>query len=236
MFRGVALELRSHFPSDIWHQFWDASFAISSVMLILLFGVALGNIVRGLPLDAQGYFAGTFGYLLNPYALLVGVFAVLALMLHGATFLIMRTQGPAAVRARALLPRLWGAVLALYLVVSAYTVAERGVTFSWIDVIPLLSLIALGAVLASSRRENDRRAFTASCLWLASLLFQAAATLYPYLLAGPGGKGGLSIFDAAPSPTALASALGVTLAGLLAVGIYGTLVLGRMAGKLSVGE
>ncbi len=236
MFRGIAMELRSHFPTEIWHQFWDAAFAISSALLILLFGVALGNIVRGLPLDAQGYFAGTFAYLLNPYALLVGIFAVAVLMLHGAAFLVMRTQGPAEVRTRALMRPLWAVVLVLYLAVSAYTVVERGASVSWIDAIALVSLVALGALAMLARRGHDRRAFTASCIWVASLLVQAAATLYPYLLAGPGGKGGLSIFAAEPSPVALASALGVTIVGLIAVAIYGTLVFRQMAGKVSVGE
>src|SRR5580658_1521681 len=108
MFRGVALELRSHFPSEIWHQFWDACFFASSVLLILLFGVALGNLLRGVPLGPQGYFSGTFDELLNPYAVLVGIFAVVALAMHGAAFLVMRIDGPMVQRARRLVTRLWG--------------------------------------------------------------------------------------------------------------------------------
>ena len=83
MFRGIALELRDHFPSAVWNGFWDAAFTGSSALLAILYGVALGNLLRGVPLDAHGYFAGTFAFLLNPYAVAVGLFALLVLAQHG---------------------------------------------------------------------------------------------------------------------------------------------------------
>jgi len=237
MFRGIAMELRSHFPSAIWHQFWDACFAGSSALLIVLFGVAIGNLLRGVPLGPDGYFSGTFGELLNSYALMVAALALAALALHGVAFLVMRTSGPAAERARRLVPVLWPITLVLYIAVTAATVSERGIGWNWIDCIPILSLASLGAVLLTSLRKRERVAFGASSLWLASLLFQAAATMYPYLLpALPPGHGGISIFDAAPSPLALATALTVTLAGLAGVIVYGTFALRQMAGKLTVEE
>ncbi len=237
MFRGIAMELRAHFPSEIWHQFWDACFAGSSALLVLLYGVALGNLLRGLPLGAEGYFSGTLNILLNPYAVMVGLFAVATLMLHGATFLVMRTEGRATERARWLVPRVWAAVLVLYIAVTGATVAERGIGLSWIDVIPLLSFVALGWLLFASLTKREYSAFAASSLFVASLLLQAAVTMYPYLIPGlPPSSGGISIFDAAPSPVALASALTVTIVGLIAVVIYGTLVLRQMAGKLAIEE
>jgi len=237
MFRGIAMELRSHLPSELWHQFWDVCFAGSSVLLILLFGVALGNLLHGVPLGPDGYFSGTFDELLNPYAVLVGLFAVVAVALHGTVFLVMRTAGPAAERARRLVPRLWPVVLVFYVAVSAATVSERGIGFSWIDLIPVLSLSSLAALLFLSLAKHERRAFIASSVWLASLLLQAAVTLYPYLLPGlPPSSGGISIFAASPSPVALASALTVTIVGLIAVAIYSALVARELAGKLVVEE
>jgi len=235
MFRGVAMELRAHFPSELWHQFWDACFFGSSLLLILLYGVALGNLLHGVPLGPQGYFSGDLAELLNPYAVMVGIFAVATLMLHGTTFLVMRTQGPAAERARRLVPRLWRVVLVLYVAVSAATIFERGIGLTWIDLIPLLSIAALAWLLFAALGKREYAAFGASSLFVASLLLQAAATIYPYLLpALPPRPGGISIFDAAPSPVALMSALVVTIVGVIAVLIYGTLVLPQMAGKLSV--
>lgn len=235
MFRGIAMELRSHLPSAIWHQFWDFSFAASSALLILLFGVALGNLLHGVPLGPQGYFQGTFDELLNPYAVLAGVFAVAALALHGATFLVMRTEGPSTERARRLVPRLWPVVLVLYVAVTAATIAERGIGFSWIDLIPLLTLASLVAVLFLSLNKRETGAFAASSVFLASLLVQAAVTMYPYLLPSlPPSQGGISIFDASPGPIALASGLTVTIVALIAVVIYGTLVMRQMEGKLVI--
>ena len=109
------MELRNHFKGELWHNFWDVGFAASSGLLILLFGVALGNLLRGVPLDKNEYFQGTFAFLLNPYSLLVGVFAVVALAQHAATFLALRMEGAPAQRSLAFLRRVWWAVLALYL-------------------------------------------------------------------------------------------------------------------------
>lgn len=235
MFRGIAMELRSHFPSEIWHQFWDFCFTGSSALLILLFGVALGNLLRGVPLGPEGYFIGTFDELLNPYALLVGVFAVASLALHGTTFLVMRTEGAAAQRAQRLVPRLWPAVLVLYVAVSAATLAERGIGLRWIDLVPVLTLASLGALLFLSLSKRERGAFAASSVFLASLLLQASVTLYPYLLPSlPPRPGGISIFDASPGPIALASGLAVTIVALVAVVIYGTFVVRQMEGKIVV--
>ena len=237
MFRGIAMELRGHFPSEIWHQFWDVCFAGSSVLLIVLYGVALGNLLRGVPLGPEGYFSGTFDELLNPYAIGVALLAVATLMLHGAAFLVMRTEGSAAERARRLIPRLWPAVLVLYVAVTALTISERGIGLAWYDLIPVLSIAALVWALFAALTKRERATFAATSLFVASLLLQAAATLYPYLLPSlPPNRGGISIFDAAPSPVALASALTVTIVGVIAVVIYGTLVLKPLAGKLTVEE
>ncbi|HTX56256.1 MAG TPA: cytochrome d ubiquinol oxidase subunit II [Candidatus Acidoferrales bacterium] len=235
MFRGVAMELRAHFPSAIWHQFWDACFAGSSALLVVLFGVAIGNLLHGVPLDTDGYFAGTFAQLLNPYALMVATFALVTIALHGATFLVVRTRGAAAERARRLVPMLWPAVLVLYVAVTAATVSERGIGWTWIDVIPAFSFASLAGLLLASLHKRERRAFAASSLFITTLLVQASVTLYPYLVpALPPGRGGISIFTAAPSPVALATALTVTIVGLVAVLVYGTLVLRRMAEKFDV--
>ncbi len=237
MFRGISIELRSHFPSQIWHTFWDACFASASALLVLIFGVALGNLVRGLPLDPNGYFLGTFGFLLNPYALLVGIFAIVTLAQHGAGFLMLRLEGPPADRARIMRPRLLIATLILFLAVTVATSFVRPTTRgAWIDILPLLALAMLVWTWYENRRGGDLPAFIASSLFVAILLITAAATMYPYLLPSYPAGGGLSIFQASPSPVALTSALAVTIVGVFAVIVYGTWVWRRLAGKVSVGE
>jgi cytochrome d ubiquinol oxidase subunit II len=238
MFRGIALELRAHFPSRIWHDFWDACFWASSWLLILLFGVALGNLLRGVPLDPQGYFQGTFAFLLNPYALLVGVFAVAVLATHGAAFLALRVDGPPAQRARAALPWMWLLTAVLYAAVTLVTLWVRG-GLAVIDPLLLIASLAGISALIVARAALARRAelatFLSTSAFVLSLLVAAAGTLYPYLLAQyPHGSGGITVFAASPSPAGLGTTIGVTVAGLAAVIVYSGIVWRRMAGKISI--
>jgi cytochrome bd ubiquinol oxidase subunit II len=236
MFRGIALELRDHLATELWHQFWDAAFSLSSALLIVLFGVALGNLLRGVPLDAAGYFQGTFAFLLNPYALLVGAFALCTLAQHGAAFLVLRVEGELGARSRRALLRLWWAVLALYLAVTAFTFAIRApLGASWLFGMPVLSLAALVDLRRSAAHGKAAAAFVESSFFIATLLAASAGTIFPYLLPSfPHGRAGISIFDAAPSTVALACALTVTLGGIAIVAIYGSLVWRRMGGKIRV--
>lgn len=237
IFRGGAIELRSHFPSLIWHQFWDACFAGSSALLILIFGVALGNLLRGLALNADGYFIGSFSSLLNPYALLVGVFAVAVLAQHGAAFVMLRIEGPPSERARALYGRFWITVAVLLIVVAIATNFLRAglLMTPWIDGVAALALIFLVWSRVAASRGGAVAAFAGSCGFILALLISAAGTLYPYLIpAYPAARGGVSIFDAAPSPYALITALVVIVVGLLAVIAYSLVVWKQFATKIRI--
>ena len=225
MFRGIAMELRGHFATPMWRDFWDFCFSGSSALLVVLFGVALGNLLRGVPLDADGYFTGSFGFLLNPYALLVGLTALAAIAMHGAAFALLRIEGPPADRARKALPALAGATAAGFVATTVYTLAIHGFTAPWVAVFPAAAIGALIFVLRAARAGNGGRAFLASSALLASLFGAAAATLYPHLLTAFPGPGGIDISSAAPSPAALVSALAVVLVGVVAVCIYGSIVL-----------
>jgi cytochrome bd ubiquinol oxidase subunit II len=231
MGRGIALELREHFPSAIWHQFWDAVFFASSLLLIVLFGVALGNLIRGVPLDPQGYFNGTFAFLLNPFALLVALFAVSTLALHGSTFLSWRADGALADRARALGRTLWIVCVALLIVMTIAALATHVaiIAFSWAACAAVCALAVLLASRAAMERQDGRLAFAATSAFIVGLMAAAAGTIFPFLVpAFPAGTGGISIYAAAPSPPALASALAVTIIGIVAVCIYSAVVWKKM--------
>jgi cytochrome bd ubiquinol oxidase subunit II len=235
MFRGIALELREHFESEVWHQFWDAAFCASSALLVFVFGIALGNLLRGVPLDRSGYFQGTLGFLLNPYALLVGLFALVTLAVHGAAFAAMRIDGQPGERAmRVAANGIW-LVLGLYAIVTALTLTMRApIRASWLFAIPV-ALFMLFLCWRYARLARARAAFAGSAAFIVTLMLVSAGTLYPYLLPEfPAGHGGISIFDAAPSRVALACALGVTIGGIVAVAIYVSIVWRRMAGRIRV--
>jgi cytochrome d ubiquinol oxidase subunit II len=236
MFRGIALELREHFPSEVWHQFWDAAFSVSSALLIFVFGIALGNLLRGVPLDATGYFRGTFAFLLNPYALLVGLFALATLGVHGAAFVAMRIEGELAGRAIRIVAGGSWLILILYVAVTALTLSMNAPPkASWLLAMPVLSLVALGTTWRSARAGRARKAFIMSSCFIVTLLAASAGTLFPYLLPGfPVRSQGISIFAGAPSEAALACALSVTLVGIAGVAVYAPIVWRRMAGKIRV--
>ena len=236
MFRGIALELRDHLDSHLWRQFWDAAFWFSSLLLVVLFGVALGNLVRGVPLDAHGYFTGTFAFLLNPYALMVAFFAVAALAQHGAAFALLRIEGIPAERAQRLMDALWWIVLALYVAVSAATIAVRGAPPTvWLFVVPAISLVSLIAVRLALRARRNGIAF-------------AASSCFHRIAAARDGRDALSVSAARVSarprrrfdrrrdavPVALAVGLSVTIGGSIAVLLYASAVWRMLAGKVRV--
>lgn len=236
MFRGIAMELRAQLTSAIWRDFWDFCFSASSALLAIVFGVALGNLVRGLPLDASGYFNGTFGFLLNPFALLTGILALCALGLHGAIFLTLRVEGAPAERARLLIGRLAPTTLVLCILTTIFTISTLGARGpTWWAVFPVGEFAGLAIAWFAARRHNARAAFAGSSLLLVSLLAAAGAAMYPYLLPGfPMRASGLSVTSVSPSPVAVVSALSVVIVGLCAVVIYGTIVARALRGKLKV--
>src|SRR5262249_44420790 len=113
IFRAVAIEFRSKQPARWWRQSWDVAFCGSSVAAALLLGVALGNVIEGIPLDASGEYTGPFLDLLNPYALLTGVTTVALFMMHGALYLTLRTEGEMHTRVRG-----WARTTIIFLVIS----------------------------------------------------------------------------------------------------------------------
>lgn len=238
MIRGVSIELRNHLPSRIWHDFWDACFSLASALLVLLFGVTLGNLLRGLPLNASGFFQGTFALLLNPYALAVGVFAVVALAMHGAAFLMLRLEGAPSDRARKAFSGIWGAVFGLYFIITVWTVLLRvGIDGPrpFIVAIVGLSFAALVVVKVAHTQRHEMLTLLSSAAFLATLLIAAAGTIFPYLLPSyPYGGNGISIYSAAPSLTGIVSAFVVTAVGMTILIGYSTIVWRRLATKIRV--
>lgn len=239
MFRGIAMELRGHFESALWRDFWDCAFSLSSAMLVALFGVALGNLVRGLPLNTQGYFSGTLGYLLNGYALLVALLAIVVLAQHGLAFLALRVDGALADRARRLASALWWVTLVGYAAVTTATVGARGspLVLSPLAAVAALSVLLLIALRLCITRRQDLLAFLTSAAFIATLLTEASGTIFPYLLpAQARGLGGLSIYNAQPNPVALVTAIATTLAGLALVIVYSIFVGRQMTARLRIDD
>ena len=240
MFRGIAIELRERVPGNVWLDFWDTAFSVSSLLLILLFGVAFGNLVRGLSLDRDGYFFGTFSSLLNPYAIAVGVLAVVALAQHGLAYLAANIDGQLGERALRVAGRVWWVVLIVDIGVTAATMIHY---HGQLPGAPLafpagaIALLALLAMRAPAARERAALMFRMSVVFLAGLLVAASATMYPYLIRPyPGRAGGLTISNAASPPGTLAVSLPIAIAGLIAVVAYSIFIHRKMPARAALSK
>ncbi len=117
--RGVAFEFRGKDTRAGWRSFWDWMIFFGSFVPALLWGVAFGNLVRGVPIDAKMNYTGDFFTLLNPYALLVGLYGLVLMTFHGANFLALKTDGAIAERARNTAARVWLPTVVLLFVALA---------------------------------------------------------------------------------------------------------------------
>ena len=225
--RGLSLELRHQIDNPLWRGACDAVFFLSSAALALVFGVALGNVVRGVPLGSDGYFSLPLFNILNLYALLVGVFGLVVLAAQGASFLAFRGTGEFAERARLWARRLWiaEAVLLVATIGPTYAVRDEMLTnlvdHPWRLVFPALAVGALVAMFAFQRAQEWARGFLASCLFIVGLLTTMAAGLYPNLLpAREGNPHSLTVDNAAAGSQTLKAALVWWPLGMLLAGVY----------------
>lgn len=195
--RGVSIEVGGHIDDGLWQSFWDAVFFVSSALLAIVFGAALGNVVRGVPLHADHTFhmafftdfrtRGDVG-LLDWYTLAVAVFAALVLTAHGATYLAHKTEGPVHDRAARAARALWIAAAPGFLVVSFLTARVRPELFSGLFTRPLAwlgsaaCLVCAAALAHGLVRADDRRAFLGSTFLVQGVLATGAAALYPVML------------------------------------------------------
>ena len=183
--RGVAFEFRSKDKHPDWRNMWDWMIFVGSLLPALLWGVALANIVRGVPIDADMNYVGGFVTLLNPYALLGGLAALTVLTLHGAMFLTLKTKSDMLEKARAAARLLWlpAAVLSVVFAVATYFATD---IFTRLGINP--GIVPLGAVVAllaagwliRSRREGW--AFAMTGLAIALTILTLFMGLYPRVM------------------------------------------------------
>ncbi|MGB8113028.1 MAG: cytochrome d ubiquinol oxidase subunit II [Candidatus Sulfotelmatobacter sp.] len=195
--RGAAIELRMKIGTALWRSFFDGVFFISSALLAVFYGAALANVIRGVPLQSDGYFflplwtdwrVGAHPGILDWYTVIGGVVALVALALHGALYLVVKTEGDLQERARRLSLRLWAAVFVLTMLsLPASIIARHDTLTNYRDypltfAVPVVVLLSLLGMPFFSRKFADRSAFACSCAYLTVMLVGAAIALYPRLL------------------------------------------------------
>jgi cytochrome d ubiquinol oxidase subunit II len=246
--RGISLELRNHIDVGVWRALLDGLFGLSSALLTIFFGAALANVLRGVPLQADGYFflplwtnwqPGVHPGILDWYTVIGGLLALVALTLHGALWLAIKTSGELEERARRIVNPLWLVLVVLTVVSLVATIHVRPaslnnyfnlpVTFA----VPMGVIASLGGIWFFNRKAQPVKAFLSSCLYLFFMLAGACWGLYPTLLpATTGADRDITLNSAISGPHTLA--VGLVWWGfgmLLAIG-YIVFVYGKFRGKV----
>jgi cytochrome d ubiquinol oxidase subunit II len=251
LFRAIGIEFRMHLEAPVWRDFFDGAFSFSSILLIVVFGAALGNVMRGVPLAADhSFFAplwttfrtGGEAGILDWYTVLCGVVTLAATSVHGALYVALKTEGTLNARMRMAVQRIWPAQAALTALAVPATVFVRpqlldnyrGASVGWL--IPILVAAGLGGIFYFTRARQERNAFLCSCLYIAATLSGAAFALYPTLLPSSGDPANaITIGNAAAGSHSLSAGLVWWGGGMAVAGGYMVVVYTMFKGKVHAG-
>jgi cytochrome bd ubiquinol oxidase subunit II len=250
--RGTAVEFRNHIVSPVWTPFWDVVFAGASALLALFFGAALGNVLRGVPIDASGNFflplwtdfrLGPDPGILDWFTIMLGVASVAALAMHGALWVAMRTGGALQECARNIASLSWLAVALLSFILLLLVplirphFAHRYATRPWGLVFPIVAFAGLVGIRLVTRTARDAAAFLCSCAYILAMLAAAAFGHYPYLLSAISeGQAGLTIFNASTSVSGLSIALYWFIPGVMLAAVYFAFAYRNVLARTGSGE
>jgi cytochrome d ubiquinol oxidase subunit II len=242
--RAVSMEFRSKHESTAWRRLWDQAFFLGSAVATLLFGVAVGNAMMGLPLSAAGDFTGTLFDQLNPFALIVGLLAVALFAMHGSIYLYLKTEGDYQEKIRPWMWRTFFGFLFLYLLTSAYALAAVPSAtanfkhYPWAAVVPVLNVLAVANIPRAIHLGRPGYAFLSSCATILALTFLLAVAIFPNLVASstPAVGPSLTIYNSASSPKTLGIMLIIAAVGMPCVLAYTTVIYWTFRGKVHIGE
>ncbi len=243
IFRAVSIEFRSKVETAGWRNTWDRAFSVSSFVIALLMGVALGNIVIGVPLDAN--FEPLFGLLdlLNPYSILIGLTTVVMFMMHGSLFLTVKTEGELNEKAKRWAKNSYFYFVACYLATTILTVIyvpHMTAPFNSNPVlyaIPLINLLAIANIAREHFRGKPLRAFISSGVNIACLMALFAVGLFPdIVISSPAPENSLNVYNAASSPRTLETMLIIALIGMPLVIGYTIFIYRIFRGKVKIEE
>jgi cytochrome d ubiquinol oxidase subunit II len=241
--RAVSMEFRGKVEGRGWRRLWDGAFFLGSFLASLLFGVAVGNAIIGVPLDARGDFVGSLTDQLNPYALSVGLLTVVLFAMHGAIFLYLKTTGELQERLRGWILATFGAFVVIYLGVSVYTLVAipeatrhfAALPLAW--VVPILNALAIANIPRAIHLRRPGYAFLSSAATIAALVLLFAVALFPDIVVSrPHPEHSVTIFNAASSARTLGIMLGITALGLPFVLIYTFVIYRTYWGKVELDE
>lgn len=243
IFRAISLEFRVQVDNVLWRRFWDMAFGLGSLVPALLFGVAVGNVLRGLPIEADGSLELPFVALLNPYALLIGVLSLAMLVMQGGAYLAARSEGDLCRWAASWAGGAWFAFVVLWVAATIATFFVAPYLFEGILAKPPFWIV-LPAMLAgiagfpiALRARAYVWALLASSLSIASLIGLMGASMYPRMVPSSVDlANSLTIYNASSTPRTHSVMLIITLLGLPLVIVYTVLIYKVFMGKIDLSK
>jgi len=243
IFRAVSLEFRSKMHSAFWRRAWDGGFFIGSTLAALLFGVAVGNLMLGMPLDEQHEYTGSLADQLNPYALLTGAMTVALLAMHGSIFLYLKTEGELQERIHKYIWRTFGLFLVMFIITTGATLVyvpgavENFKAYPVLWVVPVLNVLAIANIPRAIYLGRPGYAFVSSSCTIAALAFLLLAGVFPDLVpASNDAAHSLNIYNAASSAKTLTIGLIIVALGMPCVLTYTVIIYWTFRGKVELGE
>ncbi|MCL2330520.1 MAG: cytochrome d ubiquinol oxidase subunit II [Phycisphaerae bacterium] len=242
IFRAISIEFRSKTNSPIWRRTWDIAFSISSTVATLLFGVAVGNIMIGIPIGSNMEFHGHFFDLLRPYPLLVGLFAVSMFAMHGAIYLHLKTEGSLQEHVYQWMWRSFGCFLVLYMLTTIFTLVHepRAVqhfeSHPWLWAIVVLNVLAIANIPRTIFYNKPMQAFLSSCASIVGFIFLFAMALFPNIVTASNPEHSMSIYNSASSAKTLTIMLIIAALGMPFVIGYTAVIYWVFRGKVQLGE
>ena len=250
MIRGLSIELRGHIADPMWTSFWDAVFFLGSSLLAVFFGAALGNVVRGVPLGEDGYFfqplwtdfdpfSETPG-ILDPYTILIGLLALATLIVHGANFIALKTEGDLNARSRRISRRFAYATVALTVLATAFTfwvspwMLEAFNERPYGYVLPLIAIAGIVGMILFNLRDDDRAAFFSSGAYIVGMLTSTVFGVYPKVLPAVDPANSLTIHNASASQYGMAVGLVWWSIGMVLAAVYFIVIYRLFRGKVSL--
>ncbi|NGX53370.1 MAG: Cytochrome bd-I ubiquinol oxidase subunit 2 [Chlamydiae bacterium] len=243
IFRAVAIEFRSKLPAAWWRKTWDGLFSIASIFIALVLGIILGNLIHGIPLNANHDYTGsvilTF---LQPYSIIVGFLVLSLFMMHGSTFLVMKTEGELQQKLkRWVIPTILFFIIVYVATTIGTFVYEKHMIARLLErpylfFLPLLNLVVIAAIPWMLKKERPGTAFLCSCANIAFLLILFALGTFPSLLRSSvdPAANSLTIFNSASSTTTLTVLAVIVAIGLPLVLAYGFIVYRVFRGKVKL--
>lgn len=241
--RAVSIEFRSKEEMKWWRKMWDTSYSIASIMLAFLLGVVLGNVLQGAAIGPDLEFQSHWLDFVNPYAIMVGITTLALFMMHGAIYLLLKTEGRLFAKLTILLKRGMIFFILSFIITSIYTLiyiphlSDDFKASPELFIIPLLAFLTIANLPRLASKRKYRQAFVFSSLTVSFLLILVAIELYPVLIISTiDPANNITIYNAASSEGSLGIMLTIAAIGGPLVAAYTFFVYKTFAGKVELDE